>query len=187
MVCAAYAILYRNRIVKPKMDECDITEELYKEVNFAWSKSDITETVIPTNEKIDRENAERRGRPPTIDFCFRARWERHAFFGFECKVLAEGDSRSYREYINEGLYRYIEGKYCANGSAGSLIGYINSGRIAVIVKDIKTRVNRQRIVEFMTLASSISGFREHYISTHLRKDSSPFCVHHLFFSFVELN
>ncbi|WXG46139.1 MAG: hypothetical protein WED05_05660 [Candidatus Atabeyarchaeum deiterrae] len=187
IVCEAYTTLYRNRIVKPQMSEDEITEELFKEVNIAWSASSVPPAVVPINQKIDREHAKDRGKPPTIDFCFRDRWEKEAFFGFECKLLAEGNSRSYREYIKQGLYRYIEGRYCANGTVGSLIGYINTGRIAVIVKEIKTRVDKERIVEVMTLASSVSAFREHYVSTHLReKDRSPFRIHHLFFSFVEL-
>ena len=99
IVCAAYTILYKNQLVKPEMSEDEITEELFKEIVFAWKTSSITETVIPINQKIDKNQARDRGKPPTIDFCFRDRWVKEAFFGFECKLLAEGNNRLYKEYI----------------------------------------------------------------------------------------
>lgn len=185
IVCAAYAILYKNRIIKPKMSEDEITEELFKEIVIAWSKPNIPKTVIPINQKIDKNNAKNIGRPPTIDFCFRDRWTKEAFFGFECKLLAESNNRLCDEYIKNGLYRFIEGKYCARGSAGSMIGYINSGNVATIVSEVRTRVNKERIMQVMALASSILTFKEHYVSIHSRdKGLSPFCIHHLFFCFV---
>lgn len=188
LVCAAYDTLYKHDIVKSGMSEDEITEELFKEIQIVWRVSSIPQTIVPINQKIDKTNAKDRGRPPTIDFCFRDRWVREAFFGFECKLLAEGNDRLYEEYIKNGLYRFIEGKYCAKGSAGSLIGYVNSGSVDAIVKEVKSRVDKERILKDMALASSISAFQEHYVSIHSRDKGLPqFCVHHLFFRFVPMD
>ena len=185
IVCSAYAILYENRTVEPEMSEDEITEELFKEIVFVWSKSSIPKTVIPINQKIDKANAKDRGRPPTIDFCFRDRWVKEAFFGFECKLLAEGDNRLCKEYIDNGLCRYLQGKYCAGGSAGSMIGYINSGSIIAVVQNVKIRVDKEKALRPMTLASAIYAFKEHYVSMHEReKGLSSFIVHHLFLYFA---
>lgn len=188
LVCDAYDMLYKHKIVKLGMSEDEITEELFKEIQIVWRVSSIPQTIVPINQKIDKTFGKDRGKPPTIDFCFRDRWVKEAFFGFECKLLAEGDVRLYKEYIENGLYRYLQGKYCARGSAGSLIGYVNSGRISIIVQDVKTRVDRENMLTAMVKAPSISAFEEHYVSTHSRESGlSSFSVHHLFFCFLALN
>jgi hypothetical protein len=185
IVCDAYQELCGNHNIKQEMSEDEITEELFKEVVLIWSKSSITETIRPINQKIDRTSAKPRGRPPTIDFCFRDKWVSEAFFGFECKLLAEGDTRLYNEYIENGLYRYLRGTYSARGSAGSLVGYVKLGNLATIVQDVKARVDNERILKVMALASSIGRFKEHYVSVHSREMALPsFYVHHLFFSFA---
>ena len=188
LVCEAYNMLCNHKIVKLGMSEDEITEELFKEIQIVWRASTIPQTIIPINQKIDKTLAKNIGKPPAIDFCFRDRWVKEAFFGFECKLLAEGNVRLYKEYVENGLFRYLQGKYCAKGSAGSLIGYVNSGRISVIVQDVKTRVDKESILTAMVKASSISAFEEHYVSTHSREGGlSSFCVHHLFFCFSALN
>lgn len=185
LVCAAYDMLCKHNIVKSEMSEDDITEELFKEIQVVWHVSSNLQTLIPINQKIDRTFAKDKGTPPTIDFCFRDRWMKEAFFGFECKLLAEGDGRLSREYVENGLCRYLQGKYCSAGSAGSLIGYIRSGNVAVIIQDVKCRVDQEKAVQTVTLSSSIGSFKEHYISIHMRERGlRKFCVHHLFFDFA---
>lgn len=188
IVCDAYDMLCKNNTIKKEMSEDDITEELFKEIVIIWCESSTTNSIVPINQKSDKTFSKDVGKPPTIDFCFRDRYVRESFFGFECKLLAEGDVRLYREYIQNGLYRYIQGKYCARSSAGSLIGYVTSGSISVVVQDVKIRVDKKNILSAMALAPSISTFKEHYTSTHTReKGLSSFCVHHLFFRFTTVN
>lgn len=185
LVCAAYDTLYKHDIVKSGMSEDDITEELFKEIQVVWHVSSTLQTFIPINQKIDRNLAKDKGRPPTIDFCFRDRWVKEAYFGFECKLLAEGDGRLFQEYVESGLCRYLQGKYGSVGSAGSLIGYIRSGNVAVVIQDVKCRVDQEKAVRAMTLSSPIGSFKEHYVSIHIREGGdSKFCVHHLFFDFA---
>lgn len=185
IVCDAYHRLCENHSIKMDMAEDEITEELINEVDLVWSKSSITETIRPIPQKIDRTRAKPRGRPPTIDFCFRANWDSLAFFGFECKLLAEDDNGLYNEYVKNGLYRYLRGTYCARGSAGSLVGYVKQGNLSTIIQDVKARIDTERILKVMVLASSIGKFKEHYVSVHSREVAlPPFCVHHLFFSFA---
>jgi len=185
IVCDAYQRLNQKHNIRQEMSEDDITEELYIEVEWVWSKSGITETIRPMPQKRDKTFAKPRGRPPTIDFCFRDTWVGEAFFGFECKLLAEGDKRLYNEYVENGLYRYLSGRYCAHGSAGSLVGYVKFGNLSTIIEDVKAKVDAERILKDMAIASPIGEFKEHYVSVHSRETPLPsFCVHHLFFSFV---
>lgn len=188
IVCEAYVVLQTKHLVKKGMTEDEITEELVSQTECIWRKSSVLSSIVPMNQKIDRTLAKNRGRPPTIDFCFRHVWVKEAFFGFECKRLAEGNSALSQEYVDNGLCRYLRGEYCSSGSAGSMIGYVTSGSLVAIIRDIKTRVDNERAVNAMTLAFSIGLFKEHYVSTHTRERGlSQFSVHHLFFSFAESN
>lgn len=185
IVCEAYEVLCRNHVIQVTMSEDEITEELFIEVEVVWRKSNIPDTIIPYHEKIDRANAKDIGKPPTIDFCFRHRWVKETYLGFECKRLAEGNNHLYKEYIENGLWRYLQGKYCAHGSTGSLIGYVISGGLAIIEQNVKARVDKERALKAMTEAFPVHAFKEHYVSMHLRERGlSPFCVHHLFFLFA---
>jgi hypothetical protein len=185
IVCDAYRSLYQKHIVKQEMSEDDITEELFVEIVFTWSRSSITKSIRPVCQKGDKTLAKPRGKPPTIDFCFRNSWVGEAFFGFECKILVEGDKGLCNEYVENGLCRYLSGAYCAHGSAGSLIGYVKLGNISIIIHDVKARVDTQKMLAAMVLAAPIGRFKEHYVSVHEREmPLPPFRVHHLFFSFA---
>jgi hypothetical protein len=187
VVCHAYSNLCENHLIITEMSEDEITEEIFKELVYVYHESSVPRTLIPVNQKIDTTLAKNRGRPPTIDFCFRDRWVKEVFFGFECKLLAEGNGRLYQEYIDNGLCRYLQGKYCSIGSAGSMIGYIKSGNIAIVIHDVKCRVDQKKAVNAMAAAPSIGSFKEHYVSMHIRDGLSQFRVHHLFFNFAETN
>jgi hypothetical protein len=182
IICKAYENLRVYRKVTPEMDELEITEELFIELELIWKKMDLS--LIPHHEKSDRKE-KRRGRAPTIDFCFRHRWHRNSYFGAECKMLEEKNNRLYDLYVAEGVCRYISGKYGKTCSAGSMIGYIRIGNTTEIINEVKIRVNKLSESFEMRQADSIGRFTEHYRSVHNRKiGRSPFHIHHLFFSFA---
>jgi len=186
IVCEAYVVLQTKNLVTRGMSEDEITEELVSQIECVWRKSSVPISIVPINQKIDRTLAKNKGKPPTIDFCFRHVWIKEAFFGFECKRLAEGNGVLSQEYVDNGLCRYLRGEYCSSGSAGSMVGYVISGNLVAVVRDVKTRVDIERAVNTMKIAFSIGSFREHYVSIHTRERGlSQFCVHHLFFDFVE--
>lgn len=77
-----------------------------------------------------------------------SRWKK--YFLFECKRLDGGSDLS-KKYIEKGLIRFCNGKYCADfdGSIiiqertpnfGGMLGYVVKGEISSIVSDIKGRV-----------------------------------------------
>ncbi len=182
IVCRAYESLYSGSKVTPTMSEIDITEEFYVKLQCIWRKSSIS--LIPFHEKPDPNTEHLRGKPPTIDFCFRDELIRKSYFGFECKLLKENPT-SYNEYVNEGVNRYLKGKYSANCSVGSMIGYITLGNPTQIVKEVKNRVDEVSDISNMQLSYPINEFREHYESKHTRSVGlSPFFIHHLFFYFA---
>ncbi len=180
IICKAYENLRVYRKVTPEMDEPEITEELFIELELIWKKINLS--LIPLHEKPDR-NGKKKGRAPTIDFCFRHRWHRNSYFGAECKMLEEKNNRLCDLYVVEGVCRYLSGKYGENCSAGSMIGYVRIGNTTKVINEVKMRVNRLPDNSEMRQADSIGEFTEHYKSIHNRKiGRSPFHMHHLFFS-----
>ncbi len=181
IICKAYENLRAYRKVTPQMDEPKITEELFVELQLIWKETDLT--LVPFHEKPDKKR-KKRGRAPTIDFCFRHRWYKNSYFGAECKILEENNNRLYNLYIEEGVYRYLSGKYGENCSAGSMIGYMRIGNGTEIINEVRTRIKKLDSSE-MQKADSIGKFTQHYKSRHRRKvGRSPFHIHHLFFSFT---
>lgn len=182
IIYEAYENVRAYERVTSEMDEPEITEELFIELVLIWEKTNLP--LIPLHEKSDRKE-KRRGRAPTIDFCFRHRWDKNSYFGAECKILEEKNNKLYNLYIEEGVCRYLCGKYGENCSAGSMIGYVRNGNTTEIINEMIIRVNTLLNNSEMRQADSIGTFTEHYKSIHNRKiGRSPFHIHHLFFSFM---
>lgn len=183
IICEAYKELRASGRVTAIMSEPEITEELYVELLDVWKKADIS--LMPVHEKSHGKRKKGRGKTPTIDFCFRHKWDRNSYFGAECKLLEENNSELYKLYVDEGVNRYLSGKYGEKCSVGSMIGYIIIGNTAEIINKVKIRVDKLSNISNIKKFDSINGFTDHYKSVHGRKvGNSPFHIHHLFFSFT---
>lgn len=183
IICKAYNNLRVVGKVKSTMSEPEITEELFIELQAEWKGVDIS--LIPIHEKSHGRRKIGRGKTPTIDFCFRDRWDRHSYFGAECKLLEKDNNRFYKLYIAEGMNRYISGQYAEKCSTGLMIGYIMIGNTVEIINEIKNKIDELTNVSNMNKSDSINGFTDHYKSVHKREVGfSPFHLHHIFFSFT---
>jgi hypothetical protein len=184
IICEAYKELRASGRATSIMSEPEITEELYVELLDVWKEADIPLKHI--HEKSHGKRKKGRGKTPTIDFCFRHKWDPTSYFGAECKLLEENNSELYKLYVDEGVNRYLSGKYGEKCSAGSMIGYIIIGSTAEIINNVKIRVDKlPNIFSNMTKSDFINGFTDHYKSVHERGvGNTPFHIHHLFFSFT---
>ena len=183
IICEAYKELRASGRVTPIMSEPEITEELYVELLDVWKEAGISPK--PIHEKSHGTSKKGRGKTPTIDFCFRHKWDPNYYFGAECKRLEENNSKLYNLYVDEGVNRYLSGKYGEKCSVGSMIGYIIIGNTAEIINKVKIRVDKLPNITNIKKSDSINGFTDHYKSVHGRKvGNSPFRIHHLFFSFT---
>jgi len=70
LLTRAYQDLYDRQWVKADSPEDRITEEWFVHILKRW-RSDSACHLIPIPQKADSQRAKSRGRPPTIDFCFR--------------------------------------------------------------------------------------------------------------------
>lgn len=183
MIYEAYLKLNDSKIITIQMDEVQITEEFFIKVQGVWrEKGD--QNIIPMIEKPHERPIHGRGRSSTIDFCFRDEWNSKAYFGSECKKLNDNNPRGYKEYIDNGVNRFLLGKYSAHCSKGSMIGYIVDGNPEKIVSEILKRVDDIADVSKSKNSDMIKEYHFHYISGHFRNIGvSPIHIHHLFFIF----
>jgi len=112
------------------------------------------------------------------------------FYAFECKRL-DGYSVKNKEYINNGLYRFIDGKYSKNMSLAGMIGFVQSfqkkGNMNSLIVDIKNILNSHKIIKTTKnlMPYNINKkFKYSYFSQHRRKNKlSKIDLYHLFFNF----
>jgi len=123
----AYENLIRLGKVTTTMNETIITEELSIEVQEVMRADEYRYfPLYPRPEKSHDRKVKGRGKTPTIDFCFRHRWQRDSYFGAECKLLKENNNTLYKDYMDGGVCRYLTGRYGEFCSCGSMIGYIST-------------------------------------------------------------
>ncbi len=182
-----YDFLCSRKIVNDTMAEDQITQEWFMCINRLWHSKNrascIKVDLTPFPQYEDLTLAKPRGKPPTIDFCFRAWDEEQGYFGAECKNLFGDESSHIKRYIETGIDNYTTGRYGSKSSQSSMVGYVLSGEIAEVVdalsEEMSTRKPHTNIVRCIGIA------RPQYKSVHTRTlDGKLITVYHLFFDFV---
>ncbi|MCX6648854.1 MAG: hypothetical protein NTV61_05635 [Candidatus Bathyarchaeota archaeon] len=179
----AYTELLKENIINKNMSEVEINEELYLRVQELFYKSSLAFLIYPLPEKLMKKQTKTSGRFPAIDICFRDKFDKQSFFGIECKIL-ENNTSSSKQYIEEGVKRYLSGKYYGKIDESSMVGYIKEGNINQIIENIKIEINLLGPIQPLTQSYNFKDFNYHYYSMHkVAYLTSDYLIHHLFFSF----
>ena len=120
------------------MSEPEITEELIVELSDVWANKGPRSLRIIHEKSHGKRKDGKKGKTPTIDFCFRTVWDPESYFGVECKLLKE-ENNTYKQYVYEGMTKYIDGRYGKKCPAGSMVGYILCGGRVNIINGVKIR------------------------------------------------
>lgn len=178
----AYFDLCANGIITAQMSENDITEEWFVYLQERWRNSGLS--LVPIHEKQDKTKAKQRGKPPTIDCCFRDRWHKHSYFGVECKLVEADDQALCSEYINNGLKRFIDGVYNSRCSEGAMLGYVCRSLGREVAKQLQAKLDQWNINAKLEKSQRLSPFDEYYVSQHVRlENASPLVMHHFLLLF----
>lgn len=164
-----------------------ITEEWYAKIYGRWSEENRASVVrlmlIPYTQYPDNTLAKKRGKIPTIDFCFRAWDKAEGYFGAECKKLCGSNIAYAKEYVVNGVRRYVTGKYGSKSTISTMVGYVMKGNISDSVKQIEGLLTTENIEQNIT--RELFETNPQYKSIHIRTlDSKKIILHHLFFDFV---
>jgi hypothetical protein len=102
----------------------------------------------------------------------------------ECKRVAGSDTHLCREYIIEGVDRFVSGKYGENHAVGFMVGYVLSGTSAAAASGVNAYLSRvSRNADHLVPIAIIDSPTWH--SRHVRAEpSSPVDLHHAFLGFA---
>lgn len=115
------------------------------------------------------------------------------YFAWEAKRIGDKriDARCSTlnsEYVNEGIYRFIDNQYSVDVDSAGMLGYVLAGEVPNIVSDInETMIRLQKrplsSSDQLRESSPIADFEDVYESQHDRADNAPIELHHLFLKF----
>jgi len=137
--------------------------------------------------EIDSSSCREIGR---IDLRLIAGHREDVYFAFECKRLnvlsKNGTRRSLAgEYVDEGMMRFVSGKYGRNLDKGGMLGYVMDGKtqdaITAVSKAIGRRAQRLCMVKVGGLSVSAVRSADHRVKeTRHLVQGKLFIMHHLF-------
>lgn len=124
-----------------------------------------------------------------IDIKFTAGYRNDVYFGLECKKLnvlfRSGKKTLAREYVVDGMMRYVQGKYAQRLLHSGMVGYVMDGECNEAAKCVHAVVKRFRrklkVVAPVILAkSSIRPSDDSVMETRHSLGTLTFTIHHMF-------
>lgn len=186
----AYVSLMQDKKVKiDKNDELKCTAQL---VYFTIKLRDKyhypflihTEILLNDFEKIVYGNLSPKSSPRIDVKISKNDWAEESFISVECKRIDTGSALA-SKYVNDGMDRFISGKYCPKNNSSFMVGFVIKGDNKEVVKKI------DKYIEKKYSKSDVLNLLEkeiHYRSQHIRKKGfSPFKIHHLFANIDKLS
>ena len=168
--------------------EDDITLEWYGKIQQRWNNKNRAtslkiNSIEPVHQYPDPTLKKKRGFEPKIDFCFRDWNTSNSYFGAECKNLYHKKKDKIKRYVKTGVQNYTSGRYGSQSSESSIVGYVLSGKISDIVKDLVSEIATVSPISNLSRESVFAD--PQYASHHIRNtDKNEITLHHLFFDFT---
>lgn len=170
--------------------EDPITENLCRALRQSRTSSELPLRIDLQMVELDPTEGETQGRLDIVFSPLAARED--IYFCLECKRLnvvgADGTIRPYAsEYVTEGMFRFVRGRYASRVRQGGMLGYVLNGDIVNAIQRVATAIKTHAQALGMSTTSGLSAsvampsdgrFRE---TTHSRPHSADtFRMHHIF-------
>lgn len=174
---------------KPPRDEYEtaVSRSLRNALRQAKNATRVLPCLIDREVvEDDPKTAEEKGR---IDIRFIHGHDESVYFAFECKRLNVpingGRKALASEYVEEGMMRFVTGKYASGLKQGGMIGFVMDGdSTAVATKidvEIRTRICLLRMVPGTGLTASALFPSEHTVRETKHPRRTPvLTLHHVF-------
>lgn len=176
-------------VITVTSEEDDITQEWFVKIQQLWDSRNRATSLtlnglVPIHQYADNTMKKSKGKKsPTIDFCFKDWSTSNSYFGAEAKNLYNNRPEKIKRYVETGVNNYISGRYGLQSSESSVIGYVLSGKISEIVKELQKEISKESPV--FNLSRTMSITEPQYMTKHLcTYDNKQIILHHLFFNFV---
>lgn len=124
-----------------------------------------------------------------IDLKFTAGYRHDVYFGLECKKLnvafQSGKKTLAREYVVQGMLRYIQGKYAQRLIHGGMVGYVMDGQCDEAAKCVKAVIRRFKrklkvTPRVILVKSSIRITDDRVLESKHDLGKLTFTIHHMF-------
>ena len=171
-------------------DEVPITERLRREMDATAASLDKDVWVHEGMQSTSRVDVRRPDGLTDIPISFTSIKEKrggHPHAIIECKRVAENNSELCREYVDEGIRRFVSGsrsdpnwpKYASTHAAGFMVGYLLSGSVVGVVGALNSRLPESQYLR----PSAI--LQQEWARTSEHRRTSPLgaiALHHVFLS-----
>ncbi len=171
---------------------CSSTQEpeiagcLYREM-YAEKRRRLGPKSVPRFEEEvgTRSSLNLRRTDGRIDFKVMYSFDEDEYFGIECKRISSNNNKLVRKYVNEGLLRFIDGKYSLGHDWAAMLGFVVDGKSTECIKmvaDYLTKAKgKNRMKSDWTNETRFGPHRDLYRTRHHQRGrSSLMTVLHLF-------
>ena len=177
-----------RRLPTPAADalEDPITRKLAVIMRRQKERSELPFLIIIQSDVVDQNTGDLLGR---IDVRIFRGCKEDVYFAFECKrlnVLSNGVRSSLAgKYADEGMARFVSGKYAGGLDSGGMLAYVMDGDLKFAMVAVKKAIEAKRTELCMdssgTLAtSSVRPRNTRVKETSHRQAGKPFLIHHVF-------
>ncbi len=112
------------------------------------------------------------------------------YFGIECKRINDSSNALTKEYVDEGVKRFVVGKYSPNHSWGAMLGFVIDDKTSHCINRVKKQLtkNKKQIHlksdwdDEKNFGSIPNLFRTQH---HQPKQNNPIAILHLFLSLTD--
>jgi len=103
----------------------------------------------------------------------------------EAKRFYKGNNWSTSEYLsdNDGVGRFLSGKYSKNETYGGMVGYVQSGNLQDVISSIKSGL----MVKNCRQCQDVADVKKCLVSIHYRLNDDDIEIYHLFLYFSSTN
>ena len=185
-IIACYNCVVSSKVILPN-DENQIRDHMF--ANYL-TKEGFKKQYSIVNYKFDKEIAEMTGRIDIRVMPINPFVNDEAYYIIECKRLNSqnqtGISGLNAEYIKEGIYRFVSGKYSSYFKTNGMIGFVVDGmdihnNIMIINNLLCNHFVQSNTIEYLTQRKMESNFEYSYYSKH-SIDQKKILLYHLMFN-----
>jgi hypothetical protein len=107
-----------------------------------------------------------------------------AISGFEYVIECKRLKNASKQYIKEGLYRFIKNEYSSNESYAGMMGFVVEGDIADISNELKKKCIKEEFNNNSFANEKLEDWKFGFKTAHNRDSKTEINLHHLFFEFT---
>ena len=183
----AWKSVRKHKDINRASSEPTIAGVLYRELWKAKKKLGIADDKPPRidDEASSRRNDESVKPDGRIDFKFIYTYTEHGFFGLECKRVSGSDADLAKEYVRQGLMRFVEGKYSPGHQAAAMLGFVidgdTPGSVSLIQNAVSEEGSTVRIKNLWKPTDVFGKYSHLYTTSHLQRGQTyPITILHFF-------